>query len=57
MLTHNRDWQIIHDTHGRYWLKPPKKQDPHQRLTEMPTNNPLITALTHTRQTDQTLAS
>jgi len=57
MLTHNRDWQIIHDTHGRYWLKPPKEQDPHQRLTEMPSNNPLIAALTHTRQTDQTLAS
>ena len=62
MLIHTKGWQIIRDDeetngHGRYWLKPPKERDPQQRLVEMPSNNPLVAAMTHARKTDQALAS
>jgi predicted restriction endonuclease len=47
MLLHNNGWEIIRDTTEKYWLKPPKEQDPHQTLIEMPTKNPLIAAMKH----------
>jgi hypothetical protein len=58
MLIHNQNWEIIRDTaqsDGRsgYWLKPPKKRDPQQALIIMPSKNPLIAALKHTRQSEQ----
>ncbi len=47
MLIHNKGWEILRDNNGRYWLKPPKERDPHRRLVEMPTKNPLVAALKH----------
>jgi HNH endonuclease len=57
MLIHNTGWEIIrntaqtgtrhHEDASGYWLKPPKERDPQQRLIEMPSKNPLITAMTH----------
>jgi Domain of unknown function (DUF222) len=61
MLVHNKGWEIIRDTvqtgdAGRYWLKPPREQDPQQHLIEMPSKNPLITAMKHTHATETTQA-
>ncbi|HEX4400719.1 MAG TPA: DUF222 domain-containing protein, partial [Galbitalea sp.] len=62
MLIHNTDWEIIRDTRQTnspqtnsrqtnskpgYWLKPPKEHDPDQHPIEMPTKNPLTTAMKH----------
>ncbi|HEX4403049.1 MAG TPA: hypothetical protein VHZ98_17160, partial [Galbitalea sp.] len=35
------------DSKPGYWLKPPKEHDPDQHPIEMPTKNPLITAMKH----------
>jgi hypothetical protein len=55
MLIHNKNWEIIRNTHqpgtggtdpgGDYWLKPPKNRDPNQTPIPMPSKNPLIAAM------------
>ena len=57
MLLHNKGWDTIGDDNDRYWLTPPKERDPGQHPIEMPSKNPLVAAMNHTRQTDQQLVS
>jgi hypothetical protein len=56
MLIHNKGWQIIRDSNGRYWLKRPQENDPQQTLVAMTSKNPLVEAMTYARQADQALA-
>jgi hypothetical protein len=51
MFIHDKGWEIIRQPGpggGTYWLKPPKKVDPEQRLIEMPSKNPIIAAYSRT---------
>jgi hypothetical protein len=54
MLIHNTGWEIIRDSNGGYWLKPPRQRDPQQRLIEMPSKNPLLAAMSHAQNADNT---
>jgi hypothetical protein len=44
MLIHNNNWEILRRD-GTYWLRPPASVDVQQRVTEMPSKNPLVAAL------------
>jgi hypothetical protein len=44
MFLHNNDWRIVRDG-GRYWLKPPRSEDPEQRLRPLPSKSPIMSEL------------
>jgi hypothetical protein len=44
MLLHNNHWQILRDR-DRYWLKPPRSEDPEQQLRPLSTKSPLMREL------------
>jgi Domain of unknown function (DUF222) len=44
MLLHNNHWQIIRDR-ARYWLRPPRSEDPAQELRQMRTKSPIMQEL------------
>jgi hypothetical protein len=56
MLIHNKGWEIIRDSDGRYWLKRPQENDPQQTLVAMTSKNPLVEAMTYAWEADQALA-
>ncbi len=45
MLTHNNEWEIIHDPDVGYAIVPPPTIDPHQKPRPMPTKNPIMRRL------------
>lgn len=42
LLFHNNGWEISRDINHRYWLIPPKEQDPHQRPIELVSKSPAM---------------
>ncbi len=44
MLLHNNHWQILRER-DRYWLKPPRSEDPTQHLRSLGSKSPLIREL------------
>ena len=44
MLLHNNHWQIIRK-HSRYWLKPPRSEDPNQTLRPLSSKSPIMREL------------
>ena len=48
MLIHNDGWRIVRES-GRYWLRPPRAEDPHQRPREMPSRSGVVRELAGAR--------
>lgn len=44
MLAHNNNWQIMRK-HSRYWLKPPRSEDPNQTLRPLSSKSPIMREL------------
>jgi hypothetical protein len=44
MLVHNNHWRIVREG-GRYWARPPRSEDPDQRLRPLVSRNPLLPEL------------
>jgi hypothetical protein len=44
LFLHNNHWQIVRDG-GRYWLKPPRSEDPRQRPRPLASKSPLMDEL------------